>query len=641
MITSVLLEGVNGLHPRVKLVVMGHKFVEVRPVDKVVALVEGADAHKWTTVWPESDAPVKSVSREVSPLGSPKFYKLTDLEINKKHFFEDPAYFVSAILVEQALLAVPTAPKQDQPHQRATKTKVELKKDVERLTGLEQNVINEHWKDVDNHFTKNGSTVYSVKSPETFVFRVEEPWRAQFSGKGAPSKPKKSAKPNAEKSWLSNLTELTFASNGQIMGKEYEIHAKNVWGFLDSIDETKLTVKELKALGEQGSEATKRIVGLLKALANNSVPQISETLWEHVYSLPEKAYRQHSKLVQLLTNYKVKPKSLKQLVAFTIELIKKDDALFTSPVKALAEFASELTLTDKALLATLKDDELEILFMACDWKLPNKCRVLGAVVKRTPHFINGRDIFVGLERQTLFTLEGSELFDVLNRRGQLGKLIEPYIKNFVRLASDPAELFGLLKVASGIPGSIKKDDLKIATTKAFDSEGLFSEVWGELSGQARRKALEEDLTTAQSKLLEFERSLSKANSDYAASKKYAETLNRQLSSAIDSSHRDLGASNDAARLDAARAVASLAASLNDLLVEGKAEIMAIVKPTLSRLGIQATGEPGQDLRFNPEFHMDPSGHLKSGDMGVLITPGYTTSIGSETAVLRKAIVSER
>lgn len=618
---------------------MGQLFVEVRPEDKAVALVEGENAHKWKTLWPGALVSVKSVSREVAPLGSPKFYLKVEQDINKRHFLDDPAYFVSAIIAEQALLVVPTAQKQDQPPQRTTKTKIELKKDVERLTGLPQNEINSNWDVVDSHFTKNAKTVYQVENPESFGFTVEEPWRSYFLGSSGKVQSKKAKKPEDEKVWHSHLTELTFASIGQEMGKQYEAQVKDVWNFIDSIDENKLTSKEIKALGSQGSSGTQRIVQLVLTLARNSPVGLSDTLWENVYAVPVVGRRQYSKLVQLLTSNKVRPKNVKQLTNFTLDLIRREDALFISSVKALAEFAAETALEDRSVLASLTDDQIFKLFSECDWKLPQKGRLIAVVIRRTPHFINGKDIFVGLERQTLFALEGSELFEILGSRGQLGQLLKPYVENFVRLSNDPSELFGILKVTSAIPASISKETINLAINKAFAVEGTYGEAWSEISGVARIKVLEQELEKSLSKVRELEANLSKADSEYVASKKYAETLNRQLSNAIESSHKDLDASNDAARLDAARAVAAMASSLFDAAIQAKSEVMAIVKPTLTRLGIKGTGDPGQELRFNPEFHMDPNGELKSGDLGILVTPGYTTSVGNEIAVLRKAIVT--
>ena len=628
----------------VNLETMGYTHVGVRPQDKVLGVVKrDSPAKPWSVMWPDSSEYVSIDYKDVAILGSQKFYKLVDDSINKRHFLEDPVYFTESYLVQNELSQIQHVKLEDssQPPKKQMSS-TDFKKKLLELGVGDEKEINTAWKKVLPHYTDvEGTLRFKVKKPETFTFRVEAPWN-DFDAKPAKDTKAKSGKSiDKDLQWISTLVELTFASNGQEMGSTYETRAKMFWPFLFGIDETKLTQKELKALSDQGSPATKLLVRALNFLTGQLNSRDVEDLWKFGMTLPAGDRRQYAKLVDLLIACGAEPKSKKDLIQFTIDLIADTTVELVSTKKALSEYCAQLIIDDAKLLSHFSDHQLWSLENNCNWKNPWRAELLAIHLKRNPKLTDLGDIFVGIEKDSLVSLTDSDLFRLLSGRNQLAASIRGYLDTFFAVASSPAELFGLLKVSSAAPTAIDPETIRLATSKAFLGNPTFEVAWETISGTKRIQNLESRLKELDSRLAAKEAEVQKTTSELIAAKEYAGSLNVQLAKAIDAAHQSSGATTDAARLDAARAVAALAASIYDSAISGKTEVLSMLRPTISRLGLVATGEPGQELRFDPERHMDPSGVLKSGDEGILKTPGFTTSVGSETAVLRKAIVSER
>jgi len=625
------------------LAVMGQTYVGVRPEDKVLGVVtRDAVGKPWSVKWPDAPAFQPINERYVALLGSKKFYDLVDASINRRHFEEDPIYFVKAYLVQKELSL---SPRNEGPNAiRKPLTSTELKKALLSLDVGTENEINAAWKTVLPNFTdEHGKVRFVVTSPDEFEFRVEKKWGSfKDMPQETPLKadPVISKKQDRAKTETDALEDLALESQGIDSHGNLETKLANIWGFLGEIDASRLSRKFLKELGRKGSDSVQLTVGLLQFLNGVRTDVKIDAFWNLTYQVPAGDRSWYSRLVERLIEENSLPDSIPELIKFSIEQLSLNNDELISTKKSLASYCVQLLEANSRIVSKLTKSHLILLLEATPWTNVAKHKLLMKLLDLHPELAGVNSLYSRVDADDLIQMAN---FDVLGKLESAGKLSEHFGGIFQLILSntqDQVVILRLMAIARQFPELVSDDLLVDSLSRAWTGHSTFENALSAISQQARIRILQSNTSELESQLLAASDEVASLKNTLDEARRFSESLSRELSNAKSAQDVDRAAANLESRLDVIKNFVAAYASIENSVIDGKSKSLELLRPTLERLGVQAIGAFGTKDIFEPKYHTDPNSELQPGDECSVVSAGYKLKVANDIVVLRKALVTK-
>jgi hypothetical protein len=562
-------------------------------------------------------------------LGSPRFYAEYEPDVNRKHFAEDPKYFIEAYLYQVY---------------RAKKRKYPPVKQIQDFL-TSQGIVSDTempkvWIQIENLFQTPDGPRFAVSSLDTFEFRVSSELAEKVDALEKESKPATQAETSDLK-----VSELISASAGATMDTDFEAAVADLAGYLALIDFDRIDTTTISAFERGGSEAAQLLVVAITFLWReewDSQEPLAPSLWLRLLREPTGLGPRTIDLLNLALDSGEHYFEPAKFVSYALALAGKDSDFQEALLRRIRETAAHLMVSLTSIASSAKGRDpiaLYELVRGLDWASEVKLRILGWVAESDIAFIEGIGIFENLDPESAVSLSTNVGLTNLLRNRALTTQLRERVAELCDSATSSASVLGLLRLQQLHTSLRIQEKYPYLLEKAILSDEALDQTWREISGAVTIDNLHRELSATKEALTIASSSLDDAKGQLKEALEHGASLAERLSKSESSAHQDLDAIRATAKLDALRAVVSMLAAINDTVAVDKDKILELIKPNLSRLGITQIGIVGNRIAFDAEIHSDPNALLRQGDLAQIVSPGFMAESSGNKVILRKALVT--
>lgn len=221
------------------------------------------------------------------------------------------------------------------------------------------------------------------------------------------------------------------------------------------------------------------------------------------------------------------------------------------------------------------------------------------------------------------------------------QVVRPLMLREAGVAATFARVAELLTMPREFVAQIPPEIVASAFRRAAADDRMVASWLRALAGSERIEALEEEISKARAKAVAAEESVltaqNRAEELAERCKVLEDTLHIEHTEAI----RLRSAQDRQIRIDAIRALATLAAEVEELATENTASATLVqrVRDLAAAAHLEAVGSAGEESAFDPNLHEPIVGSPESGTPITVIRPGYQWRPDGDDILLDKALVT--